>query len=77
MKNYTFWIPIQGRGNNFAQAWQDAMEAFQEAAFQGEYDLPPADIFEEDDPVPAAEILGGSLSNGFGICEGEEDLGDG
>lgn len=73
MNRYTFWIPIDGVGDTAAAAWDAAVENLQAGIAQGELDVPPADIFEKGEPVPAAEILGGSLSAGFGINEGEEE----
>jgi hypothetical protein len=73
MKRFTFWIPIEGSGDNAQEAWDEAMEKLLAAALTGEYTKPPEDVFGEHEEVPAAEILGGSLSNGFGIDNGEEE----
>lgn len=74
MKCFEFWIPVHGLGDNAQEAWQDAIESLQAGIAEGRFNEPPADIFEEDKPVPAAEILGGLLSFGFGIDKGEKEI---
>lgn len=74
MRNYTFWIPIQGSGDNFKEGWNDAMEKLAGSIMEGkEWNDPPLDLFDKNDSIPAAEILGGSLSAGFGFEEGEDE----
>lgn len=65
---YTFWVPFEGRGFNPQDAWNDG---FSSIVFSKEWLKPPEDIFGEDDEIPSAEILGGSLSAGFGIDNGK------
>lgn len=72
MNDYTFWIPLTGVGDTLLEAWQDALERVIEGISKGEYVEPPSDLFKAHDPIPAAEILGGSLSGGFGIDHGPE-----
>lgn len=75
MNEFEFWIPIRGLGDTSKEAWDDAMEKFAAAwIWGGEWNKPPEDIFEEEDPVPSAEILGGSLSAGFGIDLGPDPI---
>lgn len=73
MNNYTFWIPIQGTGDDPKEGWISALESLMERLMRDDslLDTPPANIFRVHDPIPAAEILGGSLSDGFGMDEGE------
>lgn len=73
MNEWTFWIPITGMGDDFREAWEAALERLIEGIHKGEYTHPPEDLFGPDDEVPAAEILGGSLSDGFGINNGPEE----
>lgn len=68
MKDFTFWVPIQGSGDNAQEAWENAMEAFTMAPPANH----PAPVFGKDEPVPAAEILGGNLDAGFTLDHGEE-----
>lgn len=75
MNNFEFWFSIQGIGDTPKEAWDDAMEKFLGALMRGkEWNNPPANTFGKDEPIPADEILGGSLSGGFGIDHGPEDL---
>lgn len=79
MNNFEFWFSIQGIGDTPKEAWDDALDKFAAAWMRGkEWNNPPADIFDAEDPngIPSAEILGGSLSGGFGIDHGPEDLGE-
>jgi hypothetical protein len=73
MNNYTFWIPIPAKGINAYDAWRN-LRFIGETWYPESLQSPqPPPIFQNSDPIPAAEILGGSLSAGFGIDEGEDD----
>lgn len=71
MNEWTFWIPMKGKGTDAESAWLDAMAQTFEGYLR---DIPrvPEALFTSDEPVPSAEILGGSLSDGFGIDHGPE-----
>jgi hypothetical protein len=72
MREFTFWLPIHGHGDTPQEAWEDAIANMQAGIAEGEYEAPPAALFGPEDEIPAAEILGGSLSGGFGIDPGPE-----
>lgn len=76
MNEFTFWIPITGMGDNAQEAWEEAIGNLHTGILKEEYNKPPEDVFTKDDEIPSAEILGGSLSGGFGIDMGPEDLGE-
>lgn len=74
MNDYTFWIPIFGKGDNAKEAWDDALDKTVDAVLKGnEWTQPPEALYTAHEEVPAAEILGGSLSAGFGIDHGPEE----
>lgn len=69
LQEYTFWIPIKGTGFNSLDAWENAVSAWA-------MDLPtnpPEPLFQHNEDVPTAEILGGKLSDGFTINNGLVD----
>lgn len=67
--NYTFWVPITGTGSDAKDAWENAI---------GEWAMnipanPPQPEFGQDEDIPAAEILGGNLANGFTVDLGPDE----
>lgn len=73
MNEWTFWIPIHGKGDSAKEAWDDAIEKTVDAILRSaEWKEPPEALFASDDHIPP-EILGGSLSDGFGVDHGPEE----
>lgn len=74
MNEYTFWIPIFGKGDSAKEAWDDALDKTVSAVLKGnEWAQPPGALYTAHEEIPSAEILGGSLSAGFGIDNGPEE----
>lgn len=73
MNEFTFWIPIHGKGKTVEEAWDNAwIKTLYNRLRDEEWTRPPEDTFTEHQHIPTGEILGGFLSAGFGIDHGPE-----
>lgn len=72
MKRFTFFLNIEGHGDDHKEAWQDAMERLIQGTANGEYTEAPEALYSGDEPIDAAELLNGPPYQEFGIDHGPE-----
>lgn len=75
MNRFSFFLNIEGLGDNPTEAWDDAISRFVQGIAGGEYAKPPETIYTGEDPIDAAELLNGPPYQEFGINHGPEDEG--
>lgn len=73
MNRFTFFLNIEGSGDNTKEAWEDALEKLLTGITKGEYDKPPDTIYGPDDPISGGDVLDGPPYMEFAINHGPED----